>query len=108
MATEKVYEAIEAELTSKKEVSAGNLFGKACVKLGTKALVAFHKNEMVFKLTAADQKEIIALKGAHLWDPSGSGRPMKEWTCLPEVHAKKWPELAGQALKYAKALAAKK
>jgi hypothetical protein len=108
MTAETAYEDIVAELTAKKDVTVGNLFGKACVKLGTKAFVAFHKNEMVFKLAAAGQKEIAGLKGAHLWDPSGAGRPMKEWTCLPEIHAKKWSEFAGQALKYAKDLAAKK
>ncbi len=108
MPAEKAYEAIVVDLTTKKDVSVGNLFGKACVKLGTKAFVAFHKNEMVFKLAAADQKEIVNLKGAHLWDPSGAGRPMKEWTCLPEVYARKWPELSEQALKYAKGLALKK
>jgi len=108
MSAEQLYEAIVADLTKRQGVTAGNLFGKSCVKLDTKAFVAFHKNEMVFKLAAAGQRAIQDLAGAHLWDPSGAGRPMKEWICLPEAHAETWHEFAEQALSYATALAAKK
>ena len=102
------YEKICSELITKKNVNTGNLFGKACIKLETKAFAAFHKDEMVFKLTVPEQKEIITLKGAHPWDPSGSGRPMKEWICLPATHVKFWPELAEKSLANARKLAAKK
>jgi hypothetical protein len=96
------FDAIADGLATKKSVSRGSLFGKACIKLETKAFAAFHKDEMVFKLNAVDQKEVMALKGAHLWDPSGANRPMKEWTCVPVAHKKMWQALADKALVQAK------
>lgn len=98
MSAEAAYKEIVEALTSKKDVSAGSLFGKACIKLGTKAFAAFHKDEMVFKLPADTLKEASKLAGTHLWDPSGANRPMKEWLCIPFKHAKQWNELATQAL----------
>lgn len=108
MSAQDRFDEITQALTSKKDVSAGNLFGKSCIKHGTKAFAAFHRDEMVFKLGVAEQKEITGLKGAHLWDPSGAGRPMKEWTCLPVALVKLWSALAEKSLAYAKTLAAKK
>jgi hypothetical protein len=105
MGAQSQFDAISEALAAKREVSAGSLFGKACIKLGSKAFAAFHKDEMVFKLVGDKQKEIMALKGAHLWDPSGAGRPMKEWTCLPVAHSKLWPELAEKALAHAHKMA---
>ena len=98
MSAETAYKEIVEALTSKKDVSAGSLFGKACVKLATKAFVAFHKDEMVFKLPATQLKDASALAGSHLWDPSGAKRPMKEWLCVPFKHAKQWQDLADKAL----------
>lgn len=102
------FDGICQALAFKKDVSSGNLFGKPCIKLATKAFAAFQHDEMVFKLDGAQQKEILSLKGAHLWDPSGAGRPMKEWTCLPIAHGRLWPDLAEKALVHARKLAAKK
>jgi hypothetical protein len=99
------FETIAEALTTKKDVSRGNLFGKACIKLDTKAFAAFHKDEMVFKLNNTDQAKAMALKGAHLWDPSGTNRPMKEWTCVPFVHLKDWQILADKALAQARKVA---
>ena len=39
----------------------------------------------------------MSLKGAGQFDPSGMGRPMKEWVVVPVVHAKSWAELAEAA-----------
>ncbi len=55
---------------------------------------------MVFKLPdAAAHAKALALDGSHLFDPSGKGRPFKEWVVVPNAHASRWPELAELALK---------
>ncbi len=54
---------------------------------------------MVFKLTAAERHaEALALDGAHLFDPSGEGRPFKQWVVVPVEHADCWESLAEHAL----------
>ena len=40
----------------------------------------------------------LGLDGAHLFDPGGRGRPMKEWVVVPPAHAVRWAELAEAAL----------
>ena len=37
---------------------------------------------------------------ALLWDPSGKGRPMKEWVQVPFAHAASWTGMAAHALAY--------
>ena len=64
-------------------VSASQMFGKACLKIHGKAFVAQHKDTIVFKLVAPEHTQALALLNAVLWDPSGKGRPMKQWVALP-------------------------
>ncbi len=55
---------------------------------------------MVFKLPdAAERERALTLEGAQLFDPSGRGRPMKEWVQVPAAHAGEWPGLAELAVK---------
>jgi len=55
---------------------------------------------MVFKLPDADQRDAaLALDGAELFDPSGRGRPFKEWVQVPAAHEDRWPEFAEAALR---------
>lgn len=76
------------------------LFGKPCFKVNGKAFISFFHDCMVFKLTGAPHAEALALDGASLFDPSGKGRPMKEWVQLPVEYADRWPALAKAALEY--------
>lgn len=91
------YEAIAAALAPR-EVAAGQMFGKRCLKHDGKAFAAYHQEAMAFKLAPEAHARAIALSGARLWDPSGKGRPMKEWVQVPFDHASAWPELAEAAL----------
>ncbi|RYY63290.1 MAG: hypothetical protein EOO12_12645 [Chitinophagaceae bacterium] len=73
----------------------GQLFGKPCFKKGGKAFTCFFQNEMVFKLTGPAHAGALAVPGAKLFDPSGKGRPMKEWVQVPP--AGDWEGLARAA-----------
>jgi len=77
------------------------LFGKPCFKTGGKAFICFFQNEMVFKLTADVHKQALHLPGSKLFDPSGKGRPMKEWVQVSYDHKDQWQQFAEAALKYA-------
>lgn len=76
----------------------GSMFGKPCGKFSGKAFVSFFQDEMVFKL---GKEEIELIKpnypGAQNWDPSGKGRPMKDWIQIPTDFTDDWQDLAEQA-----------
>lgn len=67
-------------------VETGQMFGKPCIKVHGKAFLSQHKECVIFKLTGTVHGTALALTGAHLWDPSGKGRPMKEWVAVPGSH----------------------
>ncbi|RAK68305.1 hypothetical protein [Hymenobacter edaphi] len=79
---------------------AGQLFGKPCFKINAKAFVCFFQEAMVFKLADEAHREALALDGARLFDPSGKGRPMKEWVQVPADYQAQWPALAAVAHRY--------
>lgn len=74
------------------------MFGKPCFKIGGKAFVCLFQDCMVFKLTGKSHETAIGLNAALLFDPSGKGRPMKQWVQLPAEHAHQWPAYAQAAL----------
>ncbi len=86
-------------------VAVGQMFGKACIKINGKAFVSQHKEAVVFKLTGAHHEKALALNGATLWDPSGKGRPMKEWVALPPTESKRFTAFTNAALAYVAATA---
>lgn len=62
----------------------------------------FFEDCMVFKLTGHVHKEALSLDGAKLFDPSGKGRPMKEWVQVPFEYAEKWKTFAKVSFDYVK------
>jgi hypothetical protein len=70
------------------------------LKAGGKAFAGLFHDAMVFKLTGEAHGRALALPGAHLFDPAGMNRPMKEWVVVPPEHAEAWGELAREALSY--------
>lgn len=94
------YQELVSKLEDGEAVTSGQMFGKACLKVNGKAFVSQHKETVVFKLTGTHHAKAIALPGAALWDPSGKGRPMKEWVALPATQGKHFSALADAALGY--------
>ncbi len=78
----------------------GQMFGKACIKVNGKAFVSQHKESLVFKLSGEHHRKALALEGAALWDPSGKGRPMKEWVAVPAMAHEHFKVLAQASYEY--------
>jgi hypothetical protein len=76
------------------------MFGKPCAKLsGGKPVISFHENCMVFKLGVTRVQEIFAIHvEAVPFDPSGKGRPFKDWVQVPEGIDTDWHALGIEAL----------
>jgi hypothetical protein len=95
------FEAIAVELGKKNKLAElSQMFGKPCIKIGGKAFSCYFQDEMVFKLGGDFHKQAMALKGSKLFDPSGSGRAMKEWVQVKAAHKAEWKKLAEEAMKY--------
>jgi len=82
-----MYDEVTAELMATSPTTSGKMFGMPCLKNNGKAFAGYYQTAMVFKLTAPEHTEALALPGAQLFDPSGRGRPMKEWVEVPVEHA---------------------
>ena len=61
-------------------IVAGRMFGSWAILLDGKVIATFHGERAVFKLGRDSALLLDALEGgAHLFDPSGKGRAMKDW-----------------------------
>jgi hypothetical protein len=82
-------------------VERAKMMGMASVKRDGKLVAGFVEAEdaMAFKLTDPDaHAQALALAGAHLFDPSGKGRPFKEWVVVPPAHVGQWTQFAESAV----------
>src|SRR5690348_14330729 len=95
-ATRASYETIVAALEAR-GAEGGAMFGMPSIKVGGKGFAGLFGDALVFKLSGDARARALALSGAALFDPSGTGRPMKEWIVVPSAHAERWPELASEA-----------
>jgi len=105
MSAEKQFEQLTQRLTENKDVVASQMFGKQCLKVKGKAFLALHLKSLVFKLSGDAHKQALSHKGAVLWDPSGKGRPMKEWVAIPAENIGDAKVIAAHALSYVAASA---
>lgn len=79
------------------------MFGKPCFKVNGKAFMSLFDGCVVFKLTGKAHEEAMKLKGSQLFDPSGTGRLMKEWVQVTMANKSKFDDLGKEAMKYVKA-----
>jgi hypothetical protein len=100
-ARERYDELVDDLCARNDDVEQSQMMGMPCVKRGGKMVIGFARGEgaMVFKLPDPDaHARALALDGAHLFDPSGAGRPFKEWVVVPEAHAREWESFSHAAL----------
>ncbi len=70
-----------------------------CVKRSGRVVFGLSRTGMVFKLTDPDaHARALAVPGAHLFDPSGEGKPFRQWVVVPPEHADEWEPLAADAV----------
>ena len=81
------------------KASPGQMFGMPVLKAGGKAFVGYFRGDMTFKLPEPMRSQALALEGARLFDPSGMGRPMREWVQVPASASDRWQALARAALR---------
>ena len=91
------YEQIASRLAAL-GVKASSMFGMPTLKLDGKAVAGLYGDAMTFKLAGDALAEALRLEGAHLFDPSGMGRPMKAWAVVPVAQAAEWERLAQLAV----------
>jgi hypothetical protein len=97
--TKQLFDTIAKALAVRGAVS-GAMFGMPTLKAGPKAFAGIFGDSLVFKLSGQAHADACKLKGAKAFDPSGMGRPMKEWVVVPATHAKLWPALAEDAFAF--------
>lgn len=94
-----LYEKIVREMASDAGgVAPSKMMGMPCLKVKGKMFAGYWHEAMVFKLNGDAHKKALALAGAHLFDPSGMNRPMKEWVVVPYAHKARWRAFAQNAL----------
>lgn len=102
--SEETFETIADRLAGRDGCARSKMFGKKCVTVNGNGFLAFFQGDMAAKLAGDRHREALALEGAELWDPSGKGRPMKEWVRIPARHLSRWNGLAEAAREYVAAL----
>lgn len=89
---------IGSQFEAEYSTTVGQMFGKPCLKIDGKAFAAFFQEQMVFKLGKEHITDFKAIySGSVNWDPSGKGRPMKDWLQVPNEFKADWEKLAFQA-----------
>ncbi len=92
-------ELVDDLLARSPDLERTQMMGMPSIKRNGKLVAGFARQGMVFKLTdPAAHTRALALDGAHLFDPSGEGRPFKQWVVVPPAHESQWASLAAAAL----------
>lgn len=100
MAEHKLYGEVVQALLGDPRVTEANMFGMPTLKVGGKAFAGLWKKQLVVKIGVPRVQELLKAKAGKQFDPSGMGRPMKEWIAIKEPESsakKKWLTLAEEA-----------
>ena len=100
MAEHKLYGEVVQALLSDPRVAEANMFGMPALKVGGKTFAGLWEQQLVVKIGVPRTQELLKTKAGRPFDPSGRGRPMKEWIAIKEPTAqakKKWLALAQEA-----------
>jgi hypothetical protein len=94
--SEPAYRRLVEELCADPAVSDAQMMGMPALKFGTKMFGGFFDDSLVVKLGRGRADELIAAGAAQPFDPSGRGRPMKDWALITSGESD-WPALADEA-----------
>jgi hypothetical protein len=90
------YRAVVHELLADPAVSEGQMMGMPALKVGAKMFGGVFDGELIVKVGRARAGSLIESRKARAFDPSGRGRPMKDWAMVGEP-ADDWLALAEEA-----------
>jgi hypothetical protein len=78
----------------------GALFGARSMTIDGTAFASLKGSRFAVRLGAGTEAhaEAMALEGAEPFDPSGKGRPFKDWVALPVAQASQWGRMAEAGL----------
>ena len=81
-------------------VLSGALFGARSLTFDGTAFACLKGGHLAVKLGAGRPAHDAALEleGASLFDPSGKGRPFKDWVAVPAAQSEEWGRLAEAGL----------
>ena len=100
---EQAYQELVADLSAR-GVTAAHMFGQPTIKVGTRSVACLYNEGMAFKLGAgtAEHEKALSLPGANVFDPSGTGRIIRDWAWIPAEHLVHWREFADAAVQRAR------
>src|SRR5688572_15961336 len=101
---ETIFDSIVESLTSQPNIKRGQMMGIPTLYVNGNAFANYFHGSMVFKLSPTDVKQALALQDAKLFDPSNSGKQMKQWVQLLPVHRDQWADWVDAALSYVSTL----
>jgi hypothetical protein len=87
---------VESLLQSDPAVTEGQMMGMPALKRGSKMFGGLSGVDLVLRIGRERVTELIESGRAKAFDPSGRGRPMKDWAQIPEPDDD-WPALAEEA-----------
>jgi hypothetical protein len=93
---EEAYRRVVHELRADPEVSEALMMGRPSLKRGSKMFGGFRDGELLVKLGRERVDELVTAGRARPFDPSGGGRPMKDWALVGEP-THDWLALADEA-----------
>ena len=94
------YAAVVHELTADAAVVETKMMGMPSLKLGSKLFAGSRDQSLVVKIGRERVAELVAADSASPFDPSGRGRPMKDWAVIAPGDGD-WVALAEEAKRYA-------
>jgi TfoX/Sxy family transcriptional regulator of competence genes len=96
MSANESYEKVVAELCADPAVQETQMMGMPSVKADGKLFCGVWEGELVVKVGRERVDELVAAGRAAPFDPSGRGRPMKDWALVGQPDAD-WLALAEEA-----------
>lgn len=99
MDAEAQFDEIVEELAPR-GVLPGALFGARSLTIDGTAFACFKNDRLAVRLGADSvaYAEALELDGAGMFDPSGKGRPFKDWVAVPHGQGAQWSRLVAAGL----------